>query len=367
LHKEYKEKCGEFMVDWCAIAESNGVKRDTFNKRLRGGWSKEKAAKTPVRSLNSRPDYKYMLMAEKNGISRKTFVRRITKGWSPSQAAVVVPDIHNTHRIDYKYILLAEENGIPRELYNRRLKLGWSHEKAATTQVRVQGERTRADKAWIDKALRNGINYGTYITRVNNGWSPEEAAVTPPMTPKEALQIANTIQSEINRDRYNELNKDPDNLFHLTPELIQIGVENGISEETIKSRVYKLGWTVDEAIGVPPIKNVTDHPEFENYACLAENNGIPKRNFVQRLWYGWTFERASTEPLIKKNPRTRPDASWIDTAVENGINTETYRSRVERGWSFEEAATKRPLKPGQFLNDRQKEKARAAYKNFRQV
>ncbi|PAD36338.1 hypothetical protein [Terribacillus saccharophilus] len=355
------------MLDWIKVAQSNGINKSTFQKRIRDGWDIDKAAKSPVRTLSSRPDYKYILKAEKNGISRKTYVRRITNGWSPKQASEVLPDVHNTKRKDYKYILLAQKNGIPKELYNRRLKLGWSHEKAATNPVQVRGERKRVDKEWIDKALKNGINYTTYITRVNSGWSPEEAAVTPTMTAEEALQLANTIQSEIDRDRFNEINKDPDNLFHLTPELIQIGVENGISEGTIKSRVYKLGWAVHEAIDVLPIKTIINHPEFEHYAQIAKVNGIQKRNLIQRLWYGWSFERAATEPLNAKNRRIRSDASWIDKAVENGINVETYKSRVERGWSCEEAATILPLKPGQYLNEEQKEKAREAYKKYRQA
>ena len=71
-----------------AIAEKNGISKDTLNFRIRRmGWDKEKALTTKPRKYTDRK--KQVEIAKANGISRATFYDRLSDGWKVEDAYTV--------------------------------------------------------------------------------------------------------------------------------------------------------------------------------------------------------------------------------------------------------------------------------------
>ena len=71
-----------------AIAERNGISKDTLNFRIRRmGWNKERALNTPARKYTDRT--KQIEIAESNGISRRTFYDRLADGWKVEDAYTI--------------------------------------------------------------------------------------------------------------------------------------------------------------------------------------------------------------------------------------------------------------------------------------
>ena len=82
---------------WIAIANKNGITNQTFYSRIKRGVRPETASKEPVMSkesqvlmmAESRRKYPKELyeLAQKNGIKKDTFCKRISRGWSVERAA----------------------------------------------------------------------------------------------------------------------------------------------------------------------------------------------------------------------------------------------------------------------------------------
>lgn len=71
-----------------AIAEKNGICRDTVNFRIRRmGWEKEKALTKPPRKYSDRK--KEIEIAKSNGIGRSTFYDRLSYGWKVEDAYTI--------------------------------------------------------------------------------------------------------------------------------------------------------------------------------------------------------------------------------------------------------------------------------------
>ena len=89
-----------------------------------------------------------------------------------------------------------------------------------------------------------------------------------------------------------------ENYYYITPAHIEKAKANGISYETLKERVYRLGWNV-------------------NKACTK-----PKKKGYPRLYPDWVYEKAK----------------------ENGLRYNTVNHRIKAGCSLEVACTLKPLK-----------------------
>lgn len=298
-----------------------------------------------------------------NGISYQTYWNRVNNlMWPPKRAATQNKEYKpSKHR---KWIDIAKENGISEATYRHRVhSLKWSKPKAATTPI-----QKRDDRHWQEIAKQNGISRDTYIQRVYNYfWSEEEAATTPVLTKEEISKIGHETQSEIREIIYERAFNDPDNLFKLTPQHIEIAKKNGISEMRARKRVSD-GWTVQDAISIPlqlPLSETVK--DYEKYQEVAKKNGINYHTFYQRYKRGMSLQDAATVPVGSINPKKRADNDWIIKAEAKGIKKSTYITRVdELGWTPEEAATTMPLKRGHFLNEETKNKSRKAFKEFLQ-
>ena len=127
--------------------------------------------------------------------------------------------------------------------------------------------------------------------------------------------------------------------FYITPEDFKIAEENGISKDTLLSRVRKLGWDVDKAITTP----VRAKRKFTKEEIKTmEENGVDRNTVACRLKWGWTLEETLTKP--KKGGRQYVYPKWVyKEADKNGISYSALGNRIRRGMSLEEACTKKTI------------------------
>ena len=127
--------------------------------------------------------------------------------------------------------------------------------------------------------------------------------------------------------------------FYITPEDYKIAEENGISKDTLLSRVRKLGWDVDKAITTP----VRAKRKFTKEEIKTmEENGVDRNTVACRLKWGWTLEESLTRP--KKRGRQYVYPEWVyKEADKNGISYSALGNRIRSGMSLEEACTKKMI------------------------
>ena len=127
--------------------------------------------------------------------------------------------------------------------------------------------------------------------------------------------------------------------FYITPEDYKIAEENGISKDTLLSRVRKLGWDVDKAI-TKPVRAKRKFTEEEIKAM--EENGIDRNVAAGRRYWGWTLEEAITKSKKKGRQYVYPE--WVyKEADKNGISYSALGNRIRRGMSLEEACTRKVI------------------------
>ncbi len=179
------------MMDW---ANEYNINYSTLRRRIRDGWSPEKALTTPVDSkepITLEYNNKVQTVGEwarEVGIPYSTIINRLEDGWSVEQALTTLDDAR-LKQITYNgktqsIKSWADELGVsPNGLYTRITTYGWSIEKALTTPFRekdmpieFKGEmRTLAE--WAEKL---SMKWCTLYSRiVRKGWSVERALTTP--------------------------------------------------------------------------------------------------------------------------------------------------------------------------------------------
>ena len=127
--------------------------------------------------------------------------------------------------------------------------------------------------------------------------------------------------------------------FYITPEDYKIAEENGISKDTLLSRVRKLGWDVDKAI-TKPVRAKRKFTEEE--IKTMEENGVNRNIAAGRRYWGWTLEEAITKSKKKGRQYVYPE--WVyKEADKNGISYSALGNRIRRGMSLEEACTRKVI------------------------
>ena len=127
--------------------------------------------------------------------------------------------------------------------------------------------------------------------------------------------------------------------FYITPEDYKIAEENGISKDTLLSRVRKLGWDVDKAI-TKPVRAKRKFTEEE--IKTMEENGVNRNIAAGRRYWGWTLEEAITKSKKKGRQYVYPE--WVyKEADKNGISYSALGNRIRRGMSLEEACTRKMI------------------------
>jgi len=113
-----------------SIAAGNGIRADTFRKRVKSGMGPGDAATRPPGSIRRRS--RWVDVALGNGIKPDTFYARVRHyGMSEEEAATRPPD-----RPRSEWVVVAEGNGIKPETFDTRVQRGMSEEEAATRPAR---------------------------------------------------------------------------------------------------------------------------------------------------------------------------------------------------------------------------------------
>lgn len=151
-------------------AEQNGIRKETLASRiLTLGWDKETAITKPPRKIK---DYGgYTKIAKENGISNQAFLDRLKRGWSKEKAATTPIMDENQcikamadkiSKYPKEIIELAEKNGICYRTFISRVHKGMSYKEAATKPVMTRKEiglmaKSKNQKFIYGKNLKGGM------------------------------------------------------------------------------------------------------------------------------------------------------------------------------------------------------------------
>lgn len=118
---------------------------------------------------------------------------------------------------------------------------------------------------------------------------------------------------------------------------VAMAEKNGIPYKVFYTRVMVLGWSLEEAMSIPP-KTRRTIVISDDILKIAKQNGIPYGKLWQRIYkYGWDAKKAA-ETSIREY--TKHPADMVRLAAENDITYSTFVSRINQyGWTPEKAAT----------------------------
>ena len=116
----------------------------------------------------------------------------------------------------------------------------------------------------------------------------------------------------------------------ITDEDYDTASKNGINKINVYQRVHVYGWEIERAITVPTKNN--KNSIRGKMLAIAEQNGISKTTFYQRIKTGMDPYEAATKP--------KGHTAYLELARKNGIKDVTFYQRVTRGMKPYEAATK---------------------------
>lgn len=142
-------------------------------------------------------------------------------------------------------------------------------------------------------ALENGYADGLSIDRID---------VNGPYAPWNCRWVGAKQQQRNKRDTlYVEINGEKTSLKEYCE-------TNGLVYIKVYYRIYKLGWPVEEAVGISEHKRkgdrlLTIRGETKTVTEWAKKNGIDRDPVYLRLMKGWDAERAVSEPIHKKNTK----------------------------------------------------------------
>jgi hypothetical protein len=128
-----------------------------------------------------------------------------------------------SYYLTHEDFITAKKNGINYAIaYSRYYQYGWPKEKAITQPVR---RRTWKWKDFEKACKELDISQYMFYKRVRMGMTPEQASTLPVNRKKPGTKI--------------------------DAEVVKIAAQNGITEGTLKSRVYLYKWTVERAMTEP--------------------------------------------------------------------------------------------------------------------
>lgn len=144
----------EFISDemYESAAELGISKRNVNNRYFNCGWPLEEALTKPVGESNkSKYSAEIIELAESNGVSRHRFCKRVRDGMSEMEAATT-PVLSKAEaakrnqakrwRVDPTHRQLAEANGIPYITFHKRVAHSkWDSYLAAITPVKVKSKK----------------------------------------------------------------------------------------------------------------------------------------------------------------------------------------------------------------------------------
>lgn len=185
---------------YCSISEmcrAYGADRSVYQRRIDKGWSIKDALTLPyrkeVRGIECTDPLgnKYnnvKEMCEAYNIKRNTYESRIRRGYTVEEALGIVQHSNKVYK-DHKsneYGSIKEmcsSYGISTSTFNRRIKLGWDLKSALTEEVHDESWKGRKCRDHLGNlyssvermCMAYGIDESVFRTRIRLGWSLEDA------------------------------------------------------------------------------------------------------------------------------------------------------------------------------------------------
>lgn len=328
-----------------------GISYQTFNSRLKLGWSLKDSLTIPVskRNVSEVEDHLGNIfhgvreMCVYYGLDIRTYQRRIEHG-ATLEEALQPANIANRENIVYKDYLgnmfnsiedMCREYGIDSGTYRGRLKLGWDLYEALTAPVgntQMYGNAKACQDhlgntySSISALCREyGISHGVYKRRLAKGWELEEVLMTPVT------------------DDYSMSNKKcKDHLGRKFDSIKDMCRHYGISVSIYYSRL-NLGWDLGKVLTAPLHEKVTDHlgNEFDSAKEMCKAYRMHYKAYLDRVKNGWSVQSALETPLQIHEKDTDHLGHKFDSAKEMckvyGVKYTVYKGRIKDGWSVERA------------------------------
>ena len=151
--------------------------------------------------------------------------------------------------------------------------------------------------------------------------------------------------------------------FYITDDEYAEAKKNGISYDTLNTRVRSLGWSKRRAIKTP-VKKRASYKDHRNYSKIAIENNIPLSTYYSRVERGMSKEEASTKPtpckiewsarMRKRIKRKHPE--WVYENLEkHNIGYPTFLYRIRKGWSLKDASTRKPMSKSEAAKRRNRD------------
>ena len=225
---------------------------------------------------------------------------------------------------------MADFWGIKTPTLSKRLRDGLTIEKALEPVCREIKDHTgRTFKNKEEMCRHYDVTRSTLERRLKEGWSLKEALLKPSLTGKTFTDHTGRVFKNFG----------------------QMCKHWGLPDSTVQNRIYKLGYTIEQAL-TEPIKTqntvgktCVDHLGniYESKATMCCKYGIPRNVFHRRLKDGWDLEKALTTPPSRKNGQGRTiydhkGNAYVSVAeMCNAYNIDfaMYGSRIRQGWSLQ--------------------------------
>src|SRR5216684_477049 len=133
------------LTEWCEVT---GIKDATLRRRLVRGWSEERTLTTSPKPVRAIPDLLVTLngetrrtseWAKTTGVNRKFLIRRLRHGWTQEKALTaprrMLAHVFTIDGISKTLPEWGRHSGINLGALHRRLRLGWTIEKSLSTPL----------------------------------------------------------------------------------------------------------------------------------------------------------------------------------------------------------------------------------------
>lgn len=135
------------------LAALNGITRVLLHSRYyQRDWPLERATTEPVNKKTPSEHTSYIGVAQEHGISKATYYKRLKEGWTKEKASTTPTQglgRRRTRVYTDEQLKIANQHGISRQMLDRRLARGWHLERALTANHCEEWIRNHGEKAQV--------------------------------------------------------------------------------------------------------------------------------------------------------------------------------------------------------------------------
>lgn len=289
------------------VARAHGMHPVTVCDRLRRGMTLDEALSTPVSSsLRGTFSAEQCRQIAAARVSRTTVYRRMRKGWSFEKALVTPPfaGAENARsRATATISNTARAHGLPPACVFSRIKRGWSLERALATPIKKK--TTRLDPSIHGRiaasARERGIDRNTVYMRMRQQGLPLEEALTRPVKDQSksipaiirARGLNIKVGTVLHRVKHQGMSLEEALTRPVKGGIAKASRARGINASTVWHRMIHQGMSFEDALTLP----VRNRSNTIAGMVRARGLSIKPDAVCLRIRRGWSLEDALTTPL----------------------------------------------------------------------